>query len=45
MGPYAQESMRYQVVAKAGGKCASGNPAASVEAALSVVHWWDLDLE
>jgi hypothetical protein len=42
-GPDAVNSLRYSVIATADAKQASGNPDRSIEAALSAVHWWDLD--
>jgi hypothetical protein len=34
---------RYHVIATAGDKQVSGNANASLESALAIVHWWDLD--
>lgn len=44
MGPQHPKT-RYSVVATSidTGRTATGNPDSSVEAAIAMVHWWDLD--
>ena len=43
-GPDVDPQRRYQCVATTkDGKIATGNPAASIDVALSIVHWHDLD--
>ena len=43
-GPDVEPNVRYSCVARSeDGKGVSGNPMPNVEAALAMVHWWDLD--
>lgn len=43
-GPDVDPQLRYQCIAKTkDGKTATGNPAASIDDVLSIVHWYDLD--